>query len=109
MILKVYRPRRYFKITELKLMRRLAEDGRSQSYAARMLDRDPGTIAQAAKRYGIQFHAKSGPSPADVEVRRRKRADHCRLYRQRRGATPRVFRSPEVLTVTRFDDPRVMV
>lgn len=101
------RPRRYFKITEIRLMEQWADEGKSQSYASRMLDRDPGVIAQAALRYGIRFHAKPGnPVRTAPEVKRQQRAHHCRLYRHRRGAKPRVFKRD--LVVTRFDDPRVM-
>ena len=100
------RPRRYFKNTEVRLMEQWAAEDKSQTYAARMLDRDPGVIAQAARRYGIRFHAKPGPAGTSPERKRQQRAHHCRLYRQRRGAKPRVFKRD--LVVTRFDDPRVM-
>jgi hypothetical protein len=85
-------------------MRQLASEKVSQNEVAIILDRDPGTVAQAAIRYGIKFQAPPGPKPKlDEETKRRRRAEACKLYRQRKGAKPRVFR------VNRFDDPRVMV
>jgi len=103
------RPRRYFKITEINQMRRWAEEGKSQNEVGRLLDRDPGVIAQAGIRYDIKFHAKPGPkvkrTPEEI---RQQRAESCRRYREKRGAKQRIFRVPRFM-VMRFDDPRVMI
>ena len=107
--MRVYRPRRYFKITEINLMRQWASEGKSQNEVGLLLDRDPGVIAQAGIRYDIKFHAKPGPKKIrTAEEIRKQRAESCFRYRQKRGAKKRIFRVPRTM-VMRFDDPRVMI
>lgn len=105
------RTRRFFKITEIALLRRLAAEGKSQKFCADLLDRNPGTIAQAGKRYGIYFHATTGrPKATEAEraEQRQRRADACRRWRAKQGAKvmPQMARFPQI---ERFDDPRVMI
>lgn len=100
---RAYRRRRYFKKLEIDLMRRLAAEGKSQRYVAGLLDRDPATIGGAAIRYGIQFAASPGrPATADPEERLKRRAMHCRRRRRRKKGII-------LHTISRFDDPRVMI
>lgn len=104
------RRRRYFKITEINQMRQWAVDGKSQSYAARELNRDPGVIAQAAKRYGIQFHASSGTRVrTTIEHRRKLNVANCARQRRKKGAKCMPQMARQQLPINRFDDPRVMV
>jgi hypothetical protein len=103
------KPRRFFKITDINLMREWAADGKSQSYAAKQLNRDPGVIAQAAIRYGIQFNAKSGsPIRTTIQHRRKMKAANCARFRRKRGAKPNPRMARIQISVVRFDDPRVM-
>src|SRR5580765_8011099 len=97
------KPRKFFKITEINLMRQLAEQGKSQTYVAKLLGRESSIISRAAKRYNIEFVyvAPSGRPKVDPVERRRKRAEACKNWRRRRGIGPR----PPGL-VKRFDDPR---
>lgn len=99
-----YKTRRFFKQTEIDKLRQLAAEGKSQAFAAVALSRDPGTIAGAAIRYGIQFAASKGGTPvrADIEQSRQKRAENCRRYRRRKKGI--------ILdNIKRFDDPRCMI
>lgn len=59
--MRKYRPRKYFTTGELKLMQKLADENKSQSQVAQILNRDHRTIYQAARRYKIKFSAPPGP------------------------------------------------
>lgn len=90
-------------------MRALAVAGKSQSYAAALLDRDPGVIAQAAIRYGIQFDAPPGtPVRTTIEHKRKLKAANCARQRRKYGARIMPQMARRQLPVTRFDDPRAM-
>lgn len=84
-------------------MKILSKEGKSQSYVAKILNRNPSTIAQAAIRYNIKFHAKPGRPKGDPEQQRQRKILTLRNYRKRRGVKTRI---PKVL---RFDDLRVMI
>lgn len=104
------RPRRYFKNTEIKMMRDLAAGRKSQAYAAALLGRDPGVVAQAAIRYGIQFNAPPGTSVrVTLEHKRRLKAANNARQRRKRGARIMPQMARRQVPVVRFDDPRVMI
>ena len=110
------KPRRYFKITEITLMKKLAAEGRSQYQVAKLLNRSRGAISQAAKLYKIKFHAKPGPPPTfSKEEILKRRAESCRRWRYKNGSKPRIKSETKPIfksnpsNITRFDDPRVMI
>lgn len=100
---RYYPPRRFFKTTEIKLMRQLADEGKSQAYVGKILGRSAQCIGTASIRYGIQFQGKCGrPRHPDRAAQLARHAETNRQWRARQGAKTR----PRPI---RFDDPRVMI
>lgn len=77
--------RRWYTVPEIEMLRHYAREGLSQSRAATITGRTPGSIGTAAKRYNIQFKADNGrPRSRTPQETRQRKAANNRRYRQAR-------------------------